>query len=578
MKKKEDNKYELTQLEFDGIGFVQDGFAKIRKDDKIGFINEEGEIVIPFEYDFSYIYDARFNEDLAALIKNGKFGVIDKYNKVIVPFIYDKIDDFNGGLAVVKKDNLYGCVNKKGEFVFPLEMECININGNSDTGLIVISKDGKWGIIDKDGRPVVPVEYKSIIYSEGRYITKSDEAYGIFNSNGQIIVPFEFDDIDSFKNGLAEIKKDHKKGIIDKDGKIIVPCEFDCITVNKSLIEVEKNDRHGLFNHEGKNVLPCEYDSIFGIDKYKYPTVTKNGKDGIIDSNGRIIVSCEYDQVKDSNGDISIVIKDKKYGIVKNDNLIIPNEYDSIVMSEEFNVIALTKGENVTLLNFDFQEIPGNFDKARKLSLGDYIVVSKNGKQGLIGKDGVMVLPCEYKIVDLYSNWIVVEKNGKKGVWNDGKFIINCIYDDIIFDSSSSNYPEKPKVVGAKKENKWGIFYLSDLVLPMEYSEVLAVNQDYPVILKNEGDKQCTLIDLKGNAIFSVKKEKYDEIKVCDWEKKDGMTLLEVNCGKKTGMYHKKLSEVIIPVKYNMINILTENLFSVYEKNKAGLYRVSLNK
>jgi hypothetical protein len=65
---------------------------------RIGFLDKNGEVVIPAKYNFA----ESFHEGLASVKLNGKYGFIDKTGKEIIPPKYDDAGSFNEGLASVK--------------------------------------------------------------------------------------------------------------------------------------------------------------------------------------------------------------------------------------------------------------------------------------------------------------------------------------------------------------------------------------------------------------------------------------------------------------------------------------------
>jgi hypothetical protein len=73
-----------------------EGLACVYKNDKVGYINESGELVIPCNYDpvesllygdmeLSYRNCNRFKDGLAKVALNGKGVVINKKGEVIIP-------------------------------------------------------------------------------------------------------------------------------------------------------------------------------------------------------------------------------------------------------------------------------------------------------------------------------------------------------------------------------------------------------------------------------------------------------------------------------------------------------------
>ena len=87
-----------------GYSWISDlffeGLAMVTKDGKYGYINEEGEEVIPCKHNEAW----DFSEGLAKVKKDGKWGYINKEGEEVIPCKYDSVGDFSEGLAEVKKD------------------------------------------------------------------------------------------------------------------------------------------------------------------------------------------------------------------------------------------------------------------------------------------------------------------------------------------------------------------------------------------------------------------------------------------------------------------------------------------
>jgi hypothetical protein len=120
-----------------------------------------------------------FSEDLAAVKKNDKWGFIDKTGKVVIDLIYDYEYDmytaehqypFKDGRAKVYKNGKYGMIDKNGIEVIPTIYDNIRYFLNSDGsgykydgGYVIAVNDGKYGILDYyTGEIVVPLIYDHI--------------------------------------------------------------------------------------------------------------------------------------------------------------------------------------------------------------------------------------------------------------------------------------------------------------------------------------------------------------------------------------------------------------------------------
>ena len=47
-------------------------------------------------------------------------GFINKYAQIVIPLDYQNVSTFSAGLALVAKDDKYGCINELNEVVVPL--------------------------------------------------------------------------------------------------------------------------------------------------------------------------------------------------------------------------------------------------------------------------------------------------------------------------------------------------------------------------------------------------------------------------------------------------------------------------
>jgi hypothetical protein len=70
----------LFNKQFEWVSAFSEGLSLVAQNDKCGFINTKGEVVVPCIYD-----DARsFSEGLAQVKQNDKWSIIDTQGKVIV--------------------------------------------------------------------------------------------------------------------------------------------------------------------------------------------------------------------------------------------------------------------------------------------------------------------------------------------------------------------------------------------------------------------------------------------------------------------------------------------------------------
>ncbi|MCX6165801.1 MAG: WG repeat-containing protein, partial [Ignavibacteriae bacterium] len=142
--------------------------------DKWGFIDKEGNEVIPFKYnhigsfyfvdleilkqlieedykeDNNDIFDKGLAKGIAKVELNDKWGFIDKEGNEVIPIKYDEIFNFKEGLARVKLNNKWGFINEQGREVIPAKYDEIDSDGSKE-GLLQVKLNGKWEFVDREG-------------------------------------------------------------------------------------------------------------------------------------------------------------------------------------------------------------------------------------------------------------------------------------------------------------------------------------------------------------------------------------------------------------------------------------------
>ena len=176
--------------EFDYAGSFYEGFARVKKDGKWGYINTKGEQIV--ECKFDYAYD--FYEGFARVEKDGKYGYINTKGEQIVECKFDDVRYFIEGFAAVEKDGNYGYINTKGEQI----VEC-KFDGARDfnEGFAAVEKDGKCGYINTKGYPVIFDKSKNEIEVVDKVIDRSNntfylsrlgDKFGLLDENFSVVI------------------------------------------------------------------------------------------------------------------------------------------------------------------------------------------------------------------------------------------------------------------------------------------------------------------------------------------------------------------------------------------------------
>ena len=81
----------------------------------------------------------------------------DKKGNVVIQPQYDQIVSFQEGLALVRKENKWGCIDRNGKIIIDYHFDKINFQElpiGFRNGLCVVVEGSKWGYIDKTGNYV----------------------------------------------------------------------------------------------------------------------------------------------------------------------------------------------------------------------------------------------------------------------------------------------------------------------------------------------------------------------------------------------------------------------------------------
>ena len=270
----------VVPFDYEYCGTFSEGLADVRKNGLIGFVNKNGKLVIPCKYTNSL----DFSEGLAGVSIDGgedgvvddKWGYIDKTGKIVIPFqggltgspfssglsmryrgglttSYDKngfpvmhetafegafiykngkqasdffetqnIQGFRNGYCVIKDKNGWeGLVNTQGKFTIPCKYSFI-ANGFDDK-YVLIQINNKMGFANKaTGQiaipPIYEIGYSGWSFKEGLIPVKKDGKYGYINEHNQIVIPFNYDYALAFSEGFAVVKRYGKYGYVDRFG------------------------------------------------------------------------------------------------------------------------------------------------------------------------------------------------------------------------------------------------------------------------------------------------------------------------------------------------------------------------
>lgn len=402
---------------------------------------------------------------------------------------------------VLKENDQYGVIDAKGNKIIETKYENVIIP-NPQKEVFICYENNDTKVINEKGEEIYteyeniePLRLKNILsdlmYEKSTLKYSQNGKYGIIDINGKKITNAIYDEIDTLqtKEGELLVKKDGKYGVINIKGATLVKPQYDKIEADKFYEEesgykksgyivsktTEEGYRYGYVNLERKEIIEVKYNDLYRITE--------------INSDDIYVICAE-------NG---------KYGLLKNDKQIISNEYQSLIYNESNNTITALKGK----------------------------------KYGVISIEGKVIVPFEYKQIDITGDYIyarttdenvkIFGANGQETNMSENTAIINVdntdykIYIDTI--DGKTTYSIYQNGENITKNEYTYIQYLYDNYFiacktngklgVIDNEEKTKIEFNYNSIQKIENTKilQAVSNDTKMTEIYSEKMEKISELK-----------------------------------------------------------------
>lgn len=355
------------------------------------------------------------------LKQNDLYGVIDKKGNIIINPEYSeiKIPNPEKGLFICYQGDSTKILNERKEEILtqytdiePIRLKNIASSLMYEKSVLKYAKDGKYGLIDFEGNVIAkPIydEINSLSYKEGELLVKQNEKYGVINIKGNKIVEIKYDKI-----AVDEYYTDENR--YRYAGYIVS-------------ITTEEGYRYGYLNHKGKEILKTEYNDISRVteiqdDENSYLICAKNGQYGIT-KNKDTMIENEYQSIRyDATNKVFVIEKSKKYGIANLDGtIIVPVQYNQIDITGIYLYAQNEQGitvynSNGTQANIDSHvSILNTSNEKYKIRINN-----ENGtKYGVINQEGKQLIEEKYNYIEyLYDNYFIVSnENGKLGIIDD---------------------------------------------------------------------------------------------------------------------------------------------------------------
>lgn len=369
-----------------------------------------------------------------------RFDYIDYDNAIIIPDQYEQVDYFKEGIARCYKGGRWVLINEACEEL-PLNekdsvVSTLNCGGKRLYLVERRHRTGSFehGLLDENGHVLLPTIFKLIQVKSDRLEVEYDRntfsapaiKYFTYDQLLSIVkrpsgyVDWDKDswpeEIIPFVDGVRAIRRNEKWGFEKENGDMLVDCKFTAVQYFREY-------------HDHRLIYSEEYNP-----RSRMLAIVENDRcSGCIDMSGEIVFHLRK-YVRLNSSKQKYLSKTGNYLWAKYYNY--DNRNDLINLIESGYEIAMVQVDGS--MNIRGTNVPERYDWG--LDSGDFIDVIKDGFWGIIDKNGKEIIPCrydellfDYSLDDYINNRLhILKKNGKYGkVNNKGEEVIPFIYNDI---------------------------------------------------------------------------------------------------------------------------------------------------
>lgn len=260
----------FVEGEFDfASNFIGDK-ANIVNNNISGLLFKNGKVKYFPQFKLTYFSSG----NLGLAVSNDKFGFINLEGEEIIPFIYDDAFPFYQGFASVKTGDKWQYINTRGEKILSSD-KITSYQPLNDSKVVIY--DSTKTIQHKLGF-LLPTLTEFM-----NKVAKPNYKQQLFDLKSKAFIEKDdFDEIaESNETGLIKVVKAGKVGLINTNGKIVIPTDYDEIGNLKGKLICAKKGKWGIIDYQNKVIIPFDYEAM-NLFSEKMALVSKNGKAGYI--------------------------------------------------------------------------------------------------------------------------------------------------------------------------------------------------------------------------------------------------------------------------------------------------------
>ena len=221
----------VIPFEYEWLGCQSEGLFAYMENGLCGYMDENRVTVIPPKYENARV----FSEDgLARVTKDGLWGFINREGNEVIPCEWPESVAFSHGLAFAGDGTKTVCFGTSGEVLF--ELPPVQIVETSENGLTVYYQihtdaDGQriweYGLVDRAGNEILPLAYHDITLWQNGWISMSTKEFpdfseGLVSPDGQLVFEPTYFYSPHFSDGYCVLQGRVMWYIIDEEGNLVL--------------------------------------------------------------------------------------------------------------------------------------------------------------------------------------------------------------------------------------------------------------------------------------------------------------------------------------------------------------------
>lgn len=371
------------------------------------------------------------------LEQNGKYGVIDKSGNIVIDADYEAVQIPN------PSKDIFICIKEYNQDT--KEYATVVYNGKKEE--ILSNYNNVQAVAIFTNINSTPYERSVLTYKE-------NEKYGLIDLQGKEITKPIYDEISSinYKEGTFLVKQNEQEGIINMKGKTIIKCEYESVTSDNYYNEDQNNEkagfivskktddgyRYGYINYRGSKIVKPIFTQLERVteisdDKNIYFIAFKDGQAGLL-KNNKEIVNYEYEDIQyNVLSDVFIIQRNGKYGATTREGkTILYPEYSSVYTGGIY--INAVKDNVIEIFDLQGNKIETDINSKIKTENSNYyITIDKNNIYKVVDANGNVIINNDYNYMEyLPGDYFIVARDSKNGVVDiNGKSVIELKYDSI---------------------------------------------------------------------------------------------------------------------------------------------------